>query len=169
MWYLFSQKVFLVWKRKNEDHHRTVHLRICLNTTFYRKHTMLNFWTKFNKKGCFYTKTEKKNTTIEVAIFKLVYVLSFTLNIQFRIFRPNLPTKGIVGLEKNKVNIILEFSLLKLACRQSTIYRSLKISLFPWKFNLPQVKRYLISSIINSLYKVTHELRTHIRLRISRS
>ena len=43
---------------------------------------------------------------------------------------------------------------------------NLQFSVLMWKFNLSQVKQYLISSIVNSVYKLLHELPNNLRLRL---
>ena len=45
---------------------------ICLGNNFQRRLTILIFWTRFAQKGCFRSKTEKVNTTMEFCIFNLV-------------------------------------------------------------------------------------------------
>ena len=41
----------------------------------------------------------------------------------------------------------------------------LQFVVFHWNFDLPQVKRYLISSIVNLVYELPHELPNNWRLR----
>ena len=65
------------------------------------------------QKGCFQYKTEKVNTTIEFRIFKLVYVLNFSLNWLFWFFGPNLPKKCFRS-ETEKVNTATEFCIFEL-------------------------------------------------------
>ena len=43
------------------------------------------------------------NTTIEFCIFELVLVPNFSLNWKFWLFRPNVPKKGVSGLEQRKI------------------------------------------------------------------
>ena len=60
--------------------------RVIVGTEFQLKLTILIFWTKFAQKGCFCSKTEKVNTTIDFCIFELVYLPNFSLNWQFWFF-----------------------------------------------------------------------------------
>ena len=55
------------------------------------------------QKGCFQYKIEEVNTTIEFCMFELVLVPNFSLNWKFWIFRPNMPKKGVSGLEQKKI------------------------------------------------------------------
>ena len=60
------------------------------------------FLTKFSQKGCFQSKTENVNTTIEFYVFKLVYKPNFNLNWQFWFLGPTLPKKGISSQKQKK-------------------------------------------------------------------
>ena len=42
---------------------------------------------------------------------------------------------------------------------------SLQFNVFLWKCNLPQVKQYLISYMVNSVYDFTDKLLDHLKLR----
>ena len=50
----------------------------------------------FLDKTC-WSKTEKVNTTVEWCVYELVKVPNFSLNWQFWVFGPNLPTKGVLS------------------------------------------------------------------------
>ena len=52
-------------------------------------------------------KNRKMNITIELCIFKLVYVPNFSLNLQFSFFGPNLPKKDISSLKQKKKTLPL--------------------------------------------------------------
>ena len=58
-------------------------MKMIVDTKFQLQLIIMIFWTKFAEKGCFRSKTEKVNTTIEFCMLKLVYVPNFTLNWQF--------------------------------------------------------------------------------------
>ena len=55
---IYPKRVFLVQNRKNEHHHKILHIRIGLGTKFQLRPTILIFWTKFAQKGYFQSKTE---------------------------------------------------------------------------------------------------------------
>ena len=59
----------------------------------YKKKTILIFWTKFDQKIYFLSKTRETNIAIEFNIFKLFWWASFILNRQFWLFGPKLPPK----------------------------------------------------------------------------
>ena len=80
-----------------------------LETKFNFKQAILNFETKFAKKGRFWSKTEKVNIATEFCIFKLVYALNFSLNWQLRFYGPNLPRNGTSGQKRKKVNTTIDF------------------------------------------------------------
>ena len=61
-----------VQNRKSEHHYSILDIRINLGTKFQLKLTVLICWTKFAPKGCFRSKIENVNTTIEFCIFELV-------------------------------------------------------------------------------------------------
>ena len=42
------------WARKSKHHHWILDIRISLGTKFQLKLAVLNFWTKFAQKGCFF-------------------------------------------------------------------------------------------------------------------
>ena len=54
----------------------------------YKKKTILIFWTKFDQKIYFLSKTRETNIAIEFNIFKLFWWASFILNRQFWLFLP---------------------------------------------------------------------------------
>ena len=54
------------------------------------------------QKGCFQSKTDKMDTTIEFCVFELVFVSNFTLNKQLWIFGQNLPRKSFSRLKQKK-------------------------------------------------------------------
>ena len=100
----FQRKMYFQSKiQKNEHHYWFLHIRISLNTNFQLKLTNAIFWTKFVKiSSYFQSKTDKRDTTIELCIFELVFVSNFTLNKQFWIVRPNLLKKDIFGQEQKR-------------------------------------------------------------------
>ena len=51
--------LFLIKNRNSENHHYTLDVRISVGTNFYLKPTVLIIWTKFVKKGRFWSKTKK--------------------------------------------------------------------------------------------------------------
>ena len=61
--------------------------------------SLFGFWTWKYISG---QKPKKVNITIELYIFKLVYVPNSTLNKQFWLLRPNLPKRGVSGLKRKK-------------------------------------------------------------------
>ena len=65
-------------------------MKMIVDTKFQLQLIIMIFWTKFAEKGCFRSKTEKVNTTIEFCMLKLVYAPNFTLNLQFWFFGPSL-------------------------------------------------------------------------------
>ena len=76
------KKVFLIENRQSEHHHWLLHIQTSIGTKVQLKVTILIFWAKFTQKGCFWSKTEKVNITIEFCIFELVGVPSFSLDEQ---------------------------------------------------------------------------------------
>ena len=92
-----KKKLFLVKNGRSEHHHWILHIQISVSGKFQPKLTILIFWTKFNQKRCFWSKAKNFNITIEFCIFKLVYVLNFSLNIHFPVFEPNLFKKYIAS------------------------------------------------------------------------
>ena len=71
-WKKFQKKRILpVENRKNEHHHRILHIRISLDTNFQLKLTILIFLTKFTKNGYFQSKTDKMETTTEFCIIQI--------------------------------------------------------------------------------------------------
>ena len=76
------KKVFSVENRQSEHHHWLLHIQTSIGIKVQLKVTILTFWTKFTQKGCFWSKTEKVNFTIEFCIFELVWVPSFSLDEQ---------------------------------------------------------------------------------------
>ena len=83
---IYPKKEVSDLKQKSEHRHWTLHIRISLGTKFHLKLRIMIFSTKFPQKGCFPSRIEKVNTTIEFRIFELDYVPNFTLNWQFRFF-----------------------------------------------------------------------------------
>ena len=67
------------------------------------------FWTKFVQKGCFPSKMEKVNITIEFCISELVLVPNFSLKWQFWYSEPNLPKKGIYGWKLKHVPMVVTY------------------------------------------------------------
>ena len=77
------KRVFPVYKRKDEHHHRISFIRVSLASKFQNKQTILNFWTKFAQKWYFRWKREKVIITIEFSIIRLDWVSKFSLNKPF--------------------------------------------------------------------------------------
>ena len=73
-----------------------------MGTKFQLKLAILIFWNKFAQKGCFCSKTEKVNITIEFYIFELVRVPNLSWNWRFWFFGPYFPKKGISSLKQKK-------------------------------------------------------------------
>ena len=102
----FQRKMYFQSKiQKNEHHYWFLHIRISLNTNFQLKLTNAIFWTKFVKiSSYFQSKTDKRDTTIELCIFKLVLVPNLSLNWQFWLFWPDLPKKWLFWSKTEKGN-----------------------------------------------------------------
>ena len=77
-------------------------MKMFARTKFQFKLAILIFWNEFVQKGCFQSKTEKVNTTIEFCLFKFVLVPNFSLNWQFSFFGPNLLKKGVSSPKQKK-------------------------------------------------------------------
>ena len=60
MEFFLTKLVKKVYYRKSEHDHFILHFQNSLGTTYQIKLTFLNFWTKFNQKGYFQSKKEKK-------------------------------------------------------------------------------------------------------------
>ena len=75
-----KKRILPVENRKNEHQHRILHIRISLDTNFQLKLTILIFFTKFTKNGYFQSKTDKIDTPLNSALFKLVLVANFSFN-----------------------------------------------------------------------------------------
>ena len=65
------ERLFPVRNKKNEQHHRSMHIRIMLATKFQLTVIILIFWNKFAQKGFFRSKTKNVNSIIEFCIFEL--------------------------------------------------------------------------------------------------
>ena len=77
-----------------------------------------DFWNKFFfKKSILSVEIRKKMIiTIEFFIFKLVQALIFSLNWQFQLFGPHLPTKGsYFQCKTDKIDTTIEFCIFELA------------------------------------------------------
>ena len=72
---LYPKRVFLLENRKNEHHHRILHIRISLRTKFQLKLTILIFWAKLAQKGCFRSKSE--NSYLCECPWSLLTILNF--------------------------------------------------------------------------------------------
>ena len=105
-------------KQEKSYHFWYQYTQIRLGTKFYLKQTILIFWTIFHQKRYFSFKTKEVNITIKFRIHKLDYVPNFIVNRQFFdfqwTFESNLTKKGTVGLKQEKINITIEFSILRL-------------------------------------------------------
>ena len=77
-------------------------MKMFARTKFQLKLAIFVFWNEFAQRGCFQSKTEKVNTTIEFCLFKFVLVPNFSLNWQFLFFGPNLPKKGVSSPKQKK-------------------------------------------------------------------
>ena len=73
-----------------------------LDTKFCLKQTMFIFWTTFAKKGCFPSKAEQMNITIEIRIIELDEIPTFILNREFCLFGLKLPKKCIFRPAQDK-------------------------------------------------------------------
>ena len=86
-----------------------MHIEISVATKFRPKQTLLDFWIKLTQKWYFRTKKMKINN--EFYIFKLIYILNFTLN-NFD-FWEKFSKKSILPVEiRKKINITIEFFML---------------------------------------------------------
>ena len=92
-----------VENKKREQHHWILHIRIRPATKFSLKLKILTFWTKFAKKGHFWSTTKNVNTATEFSIFQLVSVSGFTLKWQYWQFGPKT-TFPIKNLPKNHIS-----------------------------------------------------------------
>ena len=86
-------------------------MKMIVDTKFHLQLIIMIFWTKFAEKGCFRSKTEKVNTTIEFCMLKLVYVPNFTLNWQFWFFGPSLQKKEYFQSKMEKFIITIGFCI----------------------------------------------------------
>ena len=87
---------------------RCLQLNYCKITPVTQKYPKNRFFEQnIFKKGFFWSKTEKVNISIEFSTFKLVSVPDFSINRQFKVFRPAFP-------KEFSVNITIYFSTLKL-------------------------------------------------------
>ena len=75
------KRVFPEKNWKSEHHHLLLSI-----FEFQLKLTILIFWIEFDWKGCFQSKAEKVNTTIEFCMFELVQLINFSLSWQFLFF-----------------------------------------------------------------------------------
>ena len=94
----FFGKNLPVENEKSEHHYWILYIRISLVTKFQLKLIILIFLDQICSKRVFQSETEKVKTTIEFWIFELVYVPNLNVNWLFWFFGPNLPNKGISGL-----------------------------------------------------------------------
>ena len=90
-----------------------MHIRIGLGTKYPLKLTILRFLTKFFEKECFWSKTEKGNTTIEFLVFKLLINLctKFKLNLTILMFLTKFAKIGCFPSKTEKVNTTIEFGI----------------------------------------------------------
>ena len=66
-------RVFLIKKRKMENHHRIIPIQISLGSKFQLQQTILIFWNRFAPKKIFFrSKIEKMSVTTESFILELV-------------------------------------------------------------------------------------------------
>ena len=75
----FAQKEFFQSKTEKSEHrHRILQIRIsqCIKIHFEQKN--LNFWSKLNLKGFFWSKKEKVSVIVDFYIFELGKVPNFT-------------------------------------------------------------------------------------------
>ena len=70
------KKVFPVKNRKSEHHHGTLHIWISLDIIFQLELIILTFWTKFNQKRSFQSKTEQAVQVLQAYAFCVVNVSS---------------------------------------------------------------------------------------------
>ena len=71
-----SKKLFPVENRKNEHHHKILHIFISLGTKFQLKLIILSFWIKFTQKRYFQLKTEQAVQGPQAFAFSIVNVNS---------------------------------------------------------------------------------------------
>ena len=112
------KRVFQLFKRKREHHHRIQHIRLLsLGTKFQVKQTILIFCIKFVEKGYFRFKTEKVNIAIQ---FYIISWYSNSLGTKFQleqkilIFWTKLARKRYTRSNKEKVSITIEFCIFEL-------------------------------------------------------
>ena len=66
-------RIFLIKKRKMENHHRIIPIQISLGSKFQLQQTILIFWNRFAPKKIFFrSKIEKMSVTTESFILELV-------------------------------------------------------------------------------------------------
>ena len=71
----------------------------------------MNFFPKFAEKGCFPSRTEKANTTIDLCILEIVLVPNFRLNWQLRFFNPISSKKGVTCLKHHHWYLLIQIIL----------------------------------------------------------
>ena len=98
----FTKKRVSSIKKKNEQHHWILHIRITLSTKFQLKLRILIIWTKFTQKGWSRSKALKMNTTLELYIFELVFIWNFSLNLQFWLFGLIFPKRRNPSQKRKK-------------------------------------------------------------------
>ena len=82
----------ITWKYQKDFFNQNFQKKVNITIKFQLKLTILNFWTKFTKKGYFWSKKKKKmKITIEFYIFELLQVPNFTFNNDFWIFEAYVP------------------------------------------------------------------------------
>ena len=126
-------------KQKSEQHHWILHIRIWLATKFQLKVTILIFWTKFAKKGYFWSKTRKANSIFFHWIFFIGIRLAtkISLKLTILIFWTKFSTqKGISDGKWEKMNTAFEF------CKFELIYvSSFTLNWQYWQFRLKLPKK----------------------------
>ena len=97
-----SKRVFLVSNGKSKHQYGILYIRVSLGTKIKPKLRSLIFWTNFAQKEYFWSKAEKKNTTMKFCLFELGVVSNFSLNWQFWLFGPNLFIKVFLRSKTEK-------------------------------------------------------------------
>ena len=99
-------KTVLPPKNKGEHHYWVLHCQISLITKLQLETTILIFSSKFEQKRYFGSKPKSVSMTIELCIFRLVYILNFSLKWQFSALGPNLPENSITTLNQKWTSLL---------------------------------------------------------------
>ena len=99
-------KTVLPPKNRGEHHYWVLHCQISLITKLQLETTILIFSSKFEQKRYFGSKPRNVSMTIELCIFRLVYILNFSLKWQFSALGPNLPENSITTLNQKWTSLL---------------------------------------------------------------